>query len=109
MTTAERRKLHYTGYNKPRVEIRPGIDGMRQGSGRNDVNDFENIVEMKLSYIDNWSLWLDAKILRKGSGRDTDSEGSGVTYEGNYPGWRIRYKIVSTDYGNEQATSSCVR
>jgi lipopolysaccharide/colanic/teichoic acid biosynthesis glycosyltransferase len=32
-------------------------------SGRNDVSDFRDWVRLDLEYIDNWSLWLDLKIL----------------------------------------------
>jgi lipopolysaccharide/colanic/teichoic acid biosynthesis glycosyltransferase len=31
--------------------------------GRNDVTDFDDWVRLDLEYIDNWSLWLDLKIL----------------------------------------------
>jgi lipopolysaccharide/colanic/teichoic acid biosynthesis glycosyltransferase len=32
-------------------------------SGRNKVKDFKDWVRLDLEYIDNWSLWLDLKIL----------------------------------------------
>jgi lipopolysaccharide/colanic/teichoic acid biosynthesis glycosyltransferase len=32
-------------------------------SGRNDVKNFKDWVRLDLEYIDNWSLWLDLKIL----------------------------------------------
>jgi len=31
--------------------------------GRNEVRDFRDWVRLDLEYIDNWSLWLDFKIL----------------------------------------------
>ena len=34
-------------------------------SGRNDIEDFEDVVKLDLEYIDNWSLGLDVKILLK--------------------------------------------
>jgi lipopolysaccharide/colanic/teichoic acid biosynthesis glycosyltransferase len=34
-----------------------------QVSGRNQVKDFKEWVRLDLEYIDNWSLWLDLKIL----------------------------------------------
>lgn len=46
-----------------RISIKPGITGMWQVSGRNDITDFEQVVELDLKYIDNWSLLLDLKIL----------------------------------------------
>jgi lipopolysaccharide/colanic/teichoic acid biosynthesis glycosyltransferase len=32
-------------------------------SGRNNVTDFKEWVRLDLHYIDNWSIWLDLKIL----------------------------------------------
>ncbi len=48
-----------------RISIKPGITGMWQISGRSNVKNFDEIVEMDLDYIDNWSLALDIKILFK--------------------------------------------
>lgn len=48
-----------------RISIKPGITGMWQVSGRSNVQSFDEIVEMDLEYIDNWSLTLDFKILFK--------------------------------------------
>ena len=62
-TTDEYRK--YTEYHKKRLMMKPGITGMWQVSGRNEVKDFEKIVKMDLDYIENWKLKLDVKILLK--------------------------------------------
>ncbi len=48
-----------------RISIRPGITGMWQVNGRSAIEDFEEIVRLDTEYIDNWSLWLDIKILFK--------------------------------------------
>jgi exopolysaccharide biosynthesis polyprenyl glycosylphosphotransferase len=48
-----------------RISIKPGLTGIWQTSGRNKVTDFEDIVALDLEYINNWSLWLDVKILCK--------------------------------------------
>ena len=48
-----------------RISIKPGITGMWQTSGRSTIDDFDKIVELDVEYIDNWSLWLDVKILFK--------------------------------------------
>ena len=48
-----------------RISIKPGLTGMWQVNGRSKVQSFEEIVEMDVEYIDNWSLWLDFKILVK--------------------------------------------
>lgn len=48
-----------------RISIKPGITGMWQVSGRSKVQDFEDIVELDTEYIDNWTLWMDVKIILK--------------------------------------------
>ena len=48
-----------------RVSIKPGITGMWQTSGRNEITDFEEVVRLDTEYITNWSLGLDIKLLFK--------------------------------------------
>lgn len=48
-----------------RISIKPGLTGMWQVNGRSNVKNFDDIVEMDLEYIDNWSLWMDIKIIMK--------------------------------------------
>ena len=45
--------------------MRPGITGMWQVSGRSKINNFEDVVKLDCEYIDNWSAWLDLKIMFK--------------------------------------------
>jgi exopolysaccharide biosynthesis polyprenyl glycosylphosphotransferase len=49
--------------HRRRLSVRPGITCEWQAGGRNKINSFEEWVSMDLQYIDNWSLWLDFKIL----------------------------------------------
>jgi exopolysaccharide biosynthesis polyprenyl glycosylphosphotransferase len=49
--------------HRRRLSVRPGLTCLWQVSGRNDVKDFRDWVRLDLEYIDNWSLWLDIKIL----------------------------------------------
>ena len=49
--------------HRRRLSVKPGMTGSWQVSGRNDVCDFNTWVQMDLDYIDNWSIWLDVKIL----------------------------------------------
>ena len=46
-----------------RLSVKPGITCLWQISGRNEVKEFETWVKLDLRYIDNWSIWLDLKIL----------------------------------------------
>lgn len=46
-----------------RQEVLPGITGLWQVSGRSDIENFEEGVKLDIAYIENWSLWLDLKIL----------------------------------------------
>jgi Undecaprenyl-phosphate galactose phosphotransferase WbaP len=45
-------------------QVRPGLTGLWQVSGRNDTN-YKRRVALDCQYIRDWSLWLDAKILLK--------------------------------------------
>jgi len=44
------------------LDIKPGVTGLAQVSGRSDLS-FEDEVKLDTYYIENWSLWLDVKIL----------------------------------------------
>jgi len=50
------------GWRRRRLSMKPGITGLWQVSGRNTV-DFEEWMRLDLSYVDKWSLALDAGIL----------------------------------------------
>lgn len=49
--------------HRRRLSVKPGLTCLWQVSGRNNVKDFDEWVRLDLEYIDNWSLWLDFKIL----------------------------------------------
>jgi exopolysaccharide biosynthesis polyprenyl glycosylphosphotransferase len=49
--------------HRRRLSVKPGLTCLWQVSGRNNVSDFQDWVRLDLEYIDNWSLWLDLKIL----------------------------------------------
>ena len=52
----------YTLWHKKRLRVRPGITGLWQVSGRS-LLPFEEMVRLDIYYIENWSLWLDIKLL----------------------------------------------
>jgi exopolysaccharide biosynthesis polyprenyl glycosylphosphotransferase len=56
----------YEGFNEDwqrrRFSIRPGITCLWQVNGRSSIT-FEKWMQLDLQYIDQWSLWLDFKIL----------------------------------------------
>jgi exopolysaccharide biosynthesis polyprenyl glycosylphosphotransferase len=54
----------YERWQKRRLSMKPGITCLWQISGRNEVS-FEDWMKLDLTYIDNWSLLLDLKILLK--------------------------------------------
>jgi exopolysaccharide biosynthesis polyprenyl glycosylphosphotransferase len=54
----------YETWHFDRFEVRPGISGLWQVSGRSDVS-FDEYVRMDLFYIENWSLAYDLYILAK--------------------------------------------
>ena len=59
-----RQYKEYTDEQKKRFLVKPGITGMWQVSGRNDV-DFEERLKLDEYYVRNWSLWLDIVIILK--------------------------------------------
>ncbi len=54
----------YESWHRRRFSMRPGVTCLWQTSGRREVK-FEEWMKMDLNYLDNWSLWLDIKILLK--------------------------------------------
>ena len=55
----------YELQHRIRMSAKPGITGMWQVSGRSDITDFDEVVRLDTEYIDNWSLYLDIKIILK--------------------------------------------
>ena len=58
----------YEGFNEDwqrrRFSIRPGITCLWQVNGRSSIT-FEKWMQLDLQYMDEWSLWLDLKILAR--------------------------------------------
>jgi lipopolysaccharide/colanic/teichoic acid biosynthesis glycosyltransferase len=54
----------YSDWQLDRLEVRPGITGLWQVSGRSDLS-FEEYVRLDLFYVENWSIAYDLYILSK--------------------------------------------
>ena len=52
----------YERWQMRRLSMKPGITCIWQVSGRNQIS-FEDWMRLDLQYIDNWSFWLDLKLL----------------------------------------------
>jgi lipopolysaccharide/colanic/teichoic acid biosynthesis glycosyltransferase len=55
---------HYQSWQRRRLRMRPGMTCLWALEGRSQLR-FDNWVRLDLLYIDNWSVWLDFKILLK--------------------------------------------
>jgi len=74
----------YTSEQARRHEVKPGITGWAQVNGRNAIS-WEDKFKLDVWYVDNWSLWLDVKIIAmtvwKVLGRDGISQEGEATME----------------------------
>lgn len=52
----------YLPWHRKRLDMKPGITGLWQVSGRNRLT-FDEMVRVDIYYIENWSLLLDLKII----------------------------------------------
>ena len=55
----------YELHHRKRLAIKPGLTGMWQVSGRSEITDFEEVVELDTNYISEWSIKLDIEIIFK--------------------------------------------
>lgn len=55
---------HYTAYQMRRHEVRPGMTGLAQVSGRNNLS-WEEKFDLDVKYVDEYSFFLDFKIMFK--------------------------------------------
>jgi exopolysaccharide biosynthesis polyprenyl glycosylphosphotransferase len=58
----EREIKQYQEWHFRRLEVTPGLTGLAQVSGRSNLK-FDEMVRLDIHYAENWSLWLDFKIL----------------------------------------------
>ncbi|MCO5225738.1 MAG: sugar transferase [Thermomicrobiales bacterium] len=57
-----REVAEYQPWHQQRLLVRPGMTGLWQVSGRSELT-FDQMVRLDLYYAENWSLWLDIKIV----------------------------------------------
>ncbi|MCU4679268.1 exopolysaccharide biosynthesis polyprenyl glycosylphosphotransferase [Enterococcus faecium] len=66
----------YKFHHRVRISMKPGLTGMWQVSGRSNITDFEEVVELDKKYIRNWSMGLDFRIIFKTISTVLHREGS---------------------------------
>ena len=49
--------------HRARLAIKPGLTGLWQAYGRNDITDFNQVISMDMQYINTWSIAGDIKII----------------------------------------------
>ena len=55
----------YEDHHYTRFDVKPGITGPWQVSGRNSITDFEEVIRLETGYIRGWTIWKDLGILLK--------------------------------------------
>ncbi len=53
----------FESWHRRKLSVKPGLTCLWQVRGRSKIKDFDDWVKLDLEYIDNWSLWLDFKIM----------------------------------------------
>ncbi|MGI9538692.1 MAG: sugar transferase, partial [Miltoncostaeaceae bacterium] len=53
-----------TGWAERRLDMAPGVTGLWQAMGRNDLS-YDEMIKLDYLYVTNWSLWWDIKILAR--------------------------------------------
>lgn len=51
-----------TGWASRRLDVTPGVTGLWQAMGRNDLS-YDEMIKLDYLYVTNWSLWWDIRIL----------------------------------------------
>lgn len=52
-------------WQRRKLSVKGGLTCLWQASGRNEITNVDEWMRLDLEYIDNWSLWLDVKLLFK--------------------------------------------
>lgn len=62
--TPDEVEIYETRFRR-RLSVRPGLTGLWQVSGRNNIRNFEDVLKLDVEYIDRWSIGLDIRIIFK--------------------------------------------
>ncbi len=65
----------YKEWHKQRLNVKPGITGLWQVSGRSDLP-FDEMIKLDLYYIETWSVWTDFKIIIRTFSAIVSSDGA---------------------------------
>jgi len=65
----------YSLWHTARLEVPPGVTGLWQVSGRNEL-DFDDRLRLDIAYISNRSMWLDLRILFRTVGSVVSGRGA---------------------------------
>ena len=84
----------YTPEQMRRHEVKPGITGWAQVNGRNAIS-WEDKFKLDVWYVDNWSLWLDVKIIAMTVLKVLKREG--ISQEGEATAEEFNPQITQTD------------
>ena len=68
--------VQYDLSHRVRMCVKPGITGVWQVSGRSEITDFNEVVRLDASYVRDWNILLDIKILFKTVGVVLRSNGA---------------------------------
>jgi len=55
----------FDSWHRRKLSMKPGLTCLWQVNGRSTITDFNTWAKLDLEYIENWSFWLDMKILFK--------------------------------------------
>ena len=55
----------YSSHHRARLSAKPGLTGVWQVSGRSDITNFEDVVEMDMQYIRGWTISKDIHLILK--------------------------------------------
>jgi len=94
----------YTDVQMRRHEVRPGITGLAQVTGRNDLS-WHKRLELDIWYVDNRSLWLDLRILIQTVVKVLRREGASRPGQPDMPDFRAEEVLGDTSALTSDAVS----